>query len=205
MMIAFLMLMICSITSAEDTTYNQVKELFRVTSEYIVDNSGEILKYIAEREIEPAERDFDITIGLSPYTQHLFTDNLNEGLFSENQLIQLGVEKNNISITFTYFENSYYNDSYLIMIDKKYYRKEDDKEKRDWFLRWGLGVVKGYERDGDIYHREGNTYYAEKSNFVLFDDIGVIGTVGAGYTYKKFDFSLDFFGECAVLGVEYKI
>ena len=205
LLIGFFMLLICSITSAEDNVYNQVKELFKITSEYIVDNSGEVLKYIGEREIEPAKREFEISIGLSPFTQHLMTDNLNEGFFSENQLVQLGVEKNNISITFTYFENSYYNESYLIMIDKKYYRHKEEKEIRSWFLRWGLGVVKGYERDGDIFHREGNTYYSEKSNFVLFDDIGVIGTVGIGYTYKKFDFSIDFFGECAVLGIEYKI
>lgn len=202
---ALFMLLICSVTSAENKIYNEVTELFKITSEYLADNSGEVLKYIVEREIEPTKREFEISIGLSPYTQHIISDNLNEGFFSKNNLVQLGVEKNNVSITFTYFENSYYNESYLLMIDKKYYSHEKEKEIRSWFLRWGVGVVKGYERDGDIFHREGNTYYSEKSNFVLFDDIGIIGTVGFGYTYKKFDFSVDFFGECAVLGVEYKI
>lgn len=153
---------------------------------------------IVEEEKKEKEREYKLVVGFSPYTKHAKSKHLNEGLFDNNKLVQLGVSKNNITISYTYFENSFFTDSYAVMIEFKEYLKESN-----FFYKYGAGIVKGYEYDKPFIDKAGNNMI-EKSYLNFYKDFSFLGTVGVGYSYKRVDFTIDLFGECLVTGIRYQ-
>ena len=194
--LAFLMLV--SITSAE-SKLEQAKELVITSYGSLLDSFENRIKAIMGEETkEKEEREYKFVVGFSPYTKHTKTKHLNEGLFDNNKLVQVGVSKNNITISYTYFENSFFTDSHAVMIEFKDYLKESK-----WFYKYGVGIVKGYENDKPFTNKR-NEERVEKTYLNFYRDYSILGTVGIGYTYKRVDFTIDLFGECLVTGIRYK-
>ena len=196
----FFFILLVSITSAEELEKNykeKIKSLFDVVKLEYADKVSLLQKFFVE-EVEEEKKECRYKLGFSPYAKHLKSEHLNEGSFSNNNLLQLGIEKDNYTISITYFENSFFKDSIAIMLDKKVYIKDSD-----WFLKFGAGLVKGYENNRLFANKNGEERI-EKSFFTVYKDFGVLAVGGVGYTFKQVDFEINMFGECLVTGVSYR-
>ncbi len=111
-----------------------------------------------------------------------------------NNLIVLEYEKNKKSVMFGVFENSFFNDSFMLMGGYKF-------EKKGFYLTLRADICKGYNAVDILYSNTTANYTYEFKNFnVIYKDWSVIGTIGVGYTYKKMSLEVDVFGS-AIVGV----
>ena len=67
---------------------------------------------------------------------------------------------------------------------------------------YGVSVVVGYDKDY-VLHKNGMTYTAS-NNFVIYDNIGIMPTIGLTYNTKHVDLNCDLFGNALITSVKYK-
>ena len=143
-----------------------------------------------------AKDDYKINLAIGLFTHHVDnTTYVDDYSYNEkNDLIILEYEKNNKSIMFGVFENSFFEDSFMLMGGYKF-------EKKGFYLSLRAGVCKGYNAVDVLYSNANPEYSYEFKNFnVIYKDWSVIGTIGVGYTYKKMSLEVDVFGT-AIVGV----
>ena len=134
-----------------------------------------------------------IVCGLS--TNHLFEED--GGVLNEhNNLIGVGVEYRKYELTYLNFDNSFGQNTDAILI-----RKNVDM-KWNMSYNYGVSVVVGYEKDY-VLHKNGMTYTAP-NNFVIYDNIGIMPTIGLTYNTKHVDFNCDLFGNALITSIKYK-
>ncbi|MGL4392630.1 MAG: hypothetical protein ACRCSK_04300 [Fusobacteriaceae bacterium] len=103
--------------------------------------------------------------------------------------------KKNWGVSAGYFQNSFYNDAYIITVNK--YFQPLDRAPRFHFLI-GLGLVKGYQpRDTIVVN--GKTLVDSKHQNMLYKDIMYGGALGAGYDFfDRLTVDFMFLGAAAV-------
>lgn len=137
-----------------------------------------------------SSNDYIINLAMGLFTHHVDnTTYVDDYSYNENNnLIVLEYEKNNKSVMFGIFENSFFEDSFMIMGGYKF-------EKKGFYINLRVGVCKGYNAVDVLYSNTSPDYPYEFKNFnVIYKDWSVIGTIGAGYTYKKMSLEVDVFG-----------
>nr|WP_307776230.1 hypothetical protein [uncultured Cetobacterium sp.] len=84
-----------------------------------------------------------------------------------------------VGISFGYFENSFYNDSYLLSVGK-YFRPIESNQ--NFYFTLGAGVVKGYEKINVIQDKNtGEVLKKSKFDTNIGKDYIIAGSVGMGY------------------------
>ena len=134
-----------------------------------------------------------IVYGLS--TNRLFEES--ENILNEhNNLIGVGIEYKKYELTYLHFDNSLYQKTNAILC-----RKNVDMK---WNLsyNYGVSVVVGYEKNY-VLHKDGMSYTAQ-NNFVIYDNIGIMPTIGLTYNTKHVDLNCDLFGNALITSVKYK-
>ncbi|MGL4403833.1 MAG: hypothetical protein ACRCTS_08990 [Fusobacteriaceae bacterium] len=131
----------------------------------------------------------------SVWTRH---ESNNDVYNNDNDL--LGIEyfiTENTSLGFAYFENSFYNDSYLLAVNH-YLRPFSHKRI---FLSGSAGIIKGYEKENIIVDkRTGEELKKSKFNTNFYKDYIVGGSVGVGYDITdNFAVSLNYTGAYIML------
>ena len=131
--------------------------------------------------------------GLS--TNHLFEED-NGVLNEHNNLIGVGVEYKKYELTYLNFDNSFGQNTDAVSIRKNI----DMKYKISY--NYGVSIVVGYEKNY-VLHKNGMTYTAP-NNFVIYDNIGIMPTIGLTYNTKHADLNCDLFGNALITSVKYK-
>ncbi len=117
----------------------------------------------------------DIRLITSVYTQHPAKNE-----YYNNESKMLGAEwrfRKDLGVTFAYFENSFYKDSFVLSVNK-YYTPVKSLDKL--YLSLGAGFVKGYYKYNTI-EKDGETVVTSKYNTHIADDYIWGASIGAGY------------------------
>ena len=134
-----------------------------------------------------------VVVGLS--TTHLFEPN-RDVLNENNDLFGFGVEYGDMDLSFLHFNNSFYQPTNAIVL-----RKNVDFK---WNIKYNFGVlvVNGYNKN---YKAVINGYNYEASNgFVLYENIGIMPTVGLSYDIGDTQLNADLFGNALITSVKYR-
>lgn len=111
-------------------------------------------------------------------------------------MIGVGIEYKKYELTYLHFDNSLYQETNAIL-----FRKNVDM-KWNISYNYGVSVVFGYEKDY-VLHKNCMSYTAP-NNFVIYDNIGIMPTIGLTYNTKHVDLNCDLFGNALVTSVKYK-
>lgn len=113
----------------------------------------------------------------SLFTRHV-TDN---DIYNNNSKL-IGLEYRpikDLGVSFAYFDNSFYNDSYALTVIK-YFRPFNSFEQ--FYIAVGAGVVKGYEKVNYIYNDDKSEVLKKaKFNTNITDDYIYGASIGIGY------------------------
>ena len=134
-----------------------------------------------------------IVVGLS--TNHLFEESENV-LNEHNNLIGVGIEYKKYELTYLHFDNSLYQKTNAIL-----FRKNVDLKWKISY-NYGVSIVFGYEKNY-MFYKNGVSYLAPNS-FVIYDNIGIMPTIGLTYNTKHVDLNCDLFGNALITSVKYK-
>ena len=134
-----------------------------------------------------------VVVGLS--TTHLFEQNRNV-LNKNNDLFGFGVEYGDMDLSFLHFNNSFYQPTNAIIL-----RKNIDFK---WNIKYifGVSVVNGYNRNYKIVVNGYN--YEANNSFVLYENIGIMPTIGLSYDVGNTQINADLFGNALITSVKYR-
>jgi hypothetical protein len=134
-----------------------------------------------------------VIVGLS--TTHLFEPNRNI-LNENNDLFGFGMEYGDMDLSFLHFNNSFYQPTNAIIL-----RKSIDFK---WNIKYNFGVsiINGYEKT--CYLTSGELRYEFYNGFVLYENIGIMPTVGLSYDIEDVQLNADLFGNALITSIKYK-
>ena len=144
----------------------------------------------------------EFVVGIGLFTKHLVnSERYNEGFFNKNQLIRFGIKRNDYILSYYTFENSMYNRSHMINIEKQFQILSSD-----FYFAPNVGIVKGYNRHGEkpfYFEKNGKeiTGYRENSRFVFYKDYGAFPILSLNYTKKEFSLNVSLAGKCVITGL----
>lgn len=203
-----------SITSAFDLTEHSFKILVKKAAEetdrrlahkeieIYKDLIEDVQSFIPEKVEKKKEREWKLVLGFAPNSFHF--NKLDRLCNQTNNVFQVGIERKGYTLSYNNFTNTYGQHSDMIMLDRKFGKK--------WYTKVGVGIVKGYTKTGKyLYKMEQDNdirreYYVVYNNhFVVHNDIGIVGIIGAGYSTKHIDFEIDMLGLAIIGGVKVRI
>ncbi|MGL5964587.1 MAG: hypothetical protein ACRCZ2_09385 [Fusobacteriaceae bacterium] len=130
----------------------------------------------------------------------VWTKHTNDNDIYNNDTDLLGLEyflTENTSLGFAYFENSFYNDSYLLSVN--HYMRPFPHKKL--FLATSAGVIKGYNKENVLKDPQtGEDIKKSKFNTHICEDYIFGASIGAGYDItENFAISLNYTGAFIML------
>lgn len=210
----FTFIALVSITSAFDLTEHTFKILIKKAAdetdrrlereevEVYRDLTEDVRSFIPGEVEKKKEREWKLVLGFAPNSFHF--RELDRLCNQTNNIIQVGIERKGYTLSYNNFTNTFGQHSDMVMLDRKFGKK--------WYTKIGFGIVKGYKKEGKyIYKVEQEDdvrreYFVMYNNhFVIHNDVGIVGIVGAGYSTKYVDFEIDMLGLAITGGVKVKI